>query len=139
MHSEMKVEHKSGRKNSRKWLTAAFLTLPLIANAGPGADRKSMEEYMDKRMDRMQSHLELSDAQVEEVRGAFKQHHQKMVSLHESMQEQMKDILNPEQQQKFEAMHEERMGMMYGKGEKGSHGHNRTDGKQNNEHGMHHN
>lgn len=95
-----------------KWIATGLLTLPLVATAAPHADSmnatNSMQDHMNKRLDRMKSDLELTDEQVQEIRGVFDQHREKMQSLHESMQEDMREILNPEQQKKFAEMHKER-------------------------------
>lgn len=64
---------------------------------------------------RMREELKLNDQQAEEVRKIFEEARPQLEALrqqrkeiHDKMREKLKAVLTPEQQQKFEKMHEER-------------------------------
>jgi Spy/CpxP family protein refolding chaperone len=95
---------------------AATRTLALAGeNAGKG-------DRIQHRVERMKERLNLTDDQARQLQQIFEDAHQQwqadqgkadretMRARHEKMHEQIKSILTPEQQEKFEAMKKEHRG-----------------------------
>src|SRR5881409_3949042 len=106
-------------KKMTKWAAvAASVVLALAATrtlalAGENAGRGDRIQH---RVERMKERLNLTDDQARQLQQIFEEAHQQwqgdqgkadretMRARHEKMHEQIKSILTPEQQEKFEAM-----------------------------------
>jgi Spy/CpxP family protein refolding chaperone len=112
-------------KKMTKWAAvAASVVLALaatrtVALAGENAGKGDRIQH---RVERMKERLTLTDDQARQLQQIFEEAHQQwqgdqgkadretMRARHEKMQEQIKSILTPEQQEKFEAMKKEHRG-----------------------------
>ena len=98
---------------------AAVRTVAAEDNAGKGADR------MQHRLERMKERLNLNDDQTRQIQQLFQEAHQQweadrssqtrpdkatMQARRDKMNEQIKSILTPDQQQKYEQMKKEHHG-----------------------------
>jgi Spy/CpxP family protein refolding chaperone len=112
-------------KKMTKWAAvAASVVLALaatrtVALAGENAGKGDRIQH---RVERMKERLTLTDDQARQLQQIFEEAHQQwqgdqgkadretMRARHEKMHEQIKSILTPEQQEKFEAMKKEHRG-----------------------------
>lgn len=85
-------------------LSIAIL-LPLAALAQP-PEREGMDP--ERRLEKMQQELDLSEAQRESLAEIFAEHRTKMEALRAETEQQVNAVLDEQQQQKLEAMLEHR-------------------------------
>ena len=112
------------KKMTRWTAVAASAVLALaatrtVALAGENAGKGDRSQ---QRVERMKERLNLTDDQARQLQKIFQEAHQQwqadqgkadretMRARHEKMHEQIKSILTPEQQQKFEEMQKEHRG-----------------------------
>lgn len=105
--------------------TIAALVLALagagtaFACGGPGGP--DMAQKHEKMLEQLDQKLDLTDEQAARVKAVFDAAQQKHQAVHDETQKALGGILSPEQMQKFEQLHQERMEKMreHHKGKRG--------------------
>lgn len=82
----------------------AAIVLPAVIMAAPGHGGK----HGDRMINHMSEKLELTAEQKTQVESLFQEQHEKRKALREETHARLNDILNDEQQTKFEQMRTER-------------------------------
>lgn len=92
--------------NDAKWtIGAALLTCSFAVFAQPGEADK---DWMEWRLERLEKRLDLTAEQKPKVEAILREQRQKMRTVHEQTRERLKQVLTPEQAEKFERLREEK-------------------------------
>ena len=112
-------------KKMTRWVAvaaSAVLALAATRTVALAGENAGKGDRSQQRVERMKERLNLTDDQARQLRQIFQEAHQQwqadqgradretMRARHEKMHEQIKSILTPEQQQKFEEMQKEHRG-----------------------------
>jgi Spy/CpxP family protein refolding chaperone len=112
-------------KKMTKWAAvaaSAVLALAAMRTVALAGENAGKGDRTQQRVERMKERLNLTDDQARQLQQIFQEAHQQwqadqskadketMRARHEKMNEQIKSILTPEQQQKFEQMRKEHRG-----------------------------
>jgi len=112
-------------KKMTKWaavVASAVLAVAAIRTGAVAAENATKGDRIQHRVERMKERLNLTDDQARQLQQIFEEAHQQwqsdqtkpdretMRARHEKMHEQIKSILTPEQQEKFEKMKKEHRG-----------------------------
>jgi Spy/CpxP family protein refolding chaperone len=112
-------------KKMTQWaalVAGAVLAVAAVRTAAVADDNAAKGDRIQHRVERMKERLNLSDDQARQLQQIFQEAHQQwqsdttrpdretMRARHEKLNEQIKSILTPEQQQKFEQMRKEHRG-----------------------------
>ena len=112
-------------KKMTQWaavVAGAVLAIAAVRTAAVADENAAKGDRIQHRVERMKERLGLSDDQARQLQQIFQEAHQQwqsdqtkpdretMRARHEKMHEQIKSILTPEQQQKFEEMQKEHRG-----------------------------
>ncbi|SRR6266849_8280308 len=109
-------------KKMTKWaavMAGAVLAVAAVRTGAAADESAAKGDRIQHRVERMKERLNLTDDQARQLQQIFQEAHQQwqadqgkadketMRARHEKMHEQIKSILTPEQQQKFEQMKKE--------------------------------
>ena len=112
-------------KKMTQWVAVvagAVLAVAAVRTVAVADENAAKGDRIQHRVERMKERLNLSDDQARQLQQIFQEAHQQwqadqgkadretMRARHEKMHEQIKSILTPEQQQKFEEMQKEHRG-----------------------------
>jgi Spy/CpxP family protein refolding chaperone len=112
-------------KKMTQWaavVAGAVLAVAAVRTAATADEHAGKGDRTQQRVERMKERLNLTDDQARQLQQVFQDAHQQwqadqgkadketMKARHEKMNEQIKSILTPEQQQKFEQMRKEHRG-----------------------------
>ena len=112
-------------KKMKQWaavVAGAVLAVATVRTVAVAGEHAGKGDHTQQRVERMKERLNLTDDQARQLQQIFQDAHQQwqadqgkadketMRARHEKMDEQIKSILTPEQQQKFEQMRKEHRG-----------------------------
>jgi Spy/CpxP family protein refolding chaperone len=112
-------------KKMMQWaavVAGAVLAVAAVRTVAVADEHAGKGDHIQQRVERMKERLNLTDDQARQLQQIFQEAHQQwqadqgqadketMRARHEKMHEQIKSILTPEQQQKFEQMRKEHRG-----------------------------
>jgi len=112
-------------KKMTKWaavVAGAVLAVAAVRTGAAADEGAAKGDRIQHRVERMKERLNLTDDQARQLQQIFQEAHQQwqadqgkadketMRARHEKMHEQIKSILTPEQQEKFEKMKKEHRG-----------------------------
>jgi len=89
-----------------------IVILPILLACASGVfakQDKGMDDWMERRMKRLEQRLELTQEQKPKVEAILQEQREKFRAIHRQTQKRLKEVLTAEQWERLQAIHRKRM------------------------------